>query len=76
MLWHFKNLICHNSKAQRLINFERAKILKEKGFTAVLPGQILCKRCVTEYKKSTKPPKNEKARETIETEFTRQISIR
>ena len=34
----------------------------------MLPGQKLCKQCVTGYKKLTKPPKNEKVRETIETE--------
>ena len=30
---------CHNSKAHRVINLEMAKILKEKGFIDVLPGQ-------------------------------------
>ena len=29
-------------KAHRVINLEMAKILKEKGFSDVLPGQILC----------------------------------
>ena len=36
-----------------------AKILKEKGFSDVLPGQKLCRQCVTEYEKLTKPPENE-----------------
>ena len=31
-----------NSKADRIINSEMAKILKEKGFNDVLPGQKLC----------------------------------
>ena len=33
-----------------------AKILKEKGFNYVLPGQKLCRQCVTEYEKFTKAP--------------------
>ena len=65
-----------NSKAHRVINLEMAKILKEKGFNDVLPGQKLCRQCVTEYEKLTKPPENENMTEIIETEFTRQISIR
>ena len=36
-----------------------AKILKEKGFNDVLPGQKLRRQCVTEYEKLTKPPENE-----------------
>ena len=35
------------------------KILKEKGFNDLLPGQKLCRQCVTEYEKLTKPPENE-----------------
>ena len=35
-----------------------AKMLKEKGFNDVLPGQKLCRQCVTEYEKLTKPPEN------------------
>ena len=31
--------LCGNSKAHRVINLEMAKILKEKGFNDVLPGQ-------------------------------------
>ena len=65
-----------NSKAHRVINFDTTKILKEKGFNDVLPGQKLCKQCVTEYEKLTKPPENENITEIIETEFTRRISIR
>ena len=42
------------------MNLEMAKILKEKGFNDVLPGQKLCRQCVTKYEKLTKPPKNEK----------------
>ena len=34
---------CHNSKVQRVINLEMAKILKGKGFNDVLPGQKLCR---------------------------------
>ena len=48
-----------NSKAHRVINLEMAKILKEKGFNDVLTGQKLCRECVTEYEKLTKPPENE-----------------
>ena len=36
-------------------NFEMATILKEKGFD-VLSGQKLCRQCVTDYEKLTKPP--------------------
>ena len=52
------------------------KMLKEKGFNDVLPGKKLCRQCVTEYEKFTKPPENKNMTEIIETEFTRQISIR
>ena len=65
-----------NSKAHRVINLDTAKILKEKGFNDVLPGQKLRRQCVTEYEKLTKPPENENMTEIIETEFPRQISIR
>ena len=44
------------------------KILKENGFNDVLPGQKLCRQCVTEYEKLTKPPENENMTEIIETE--------
>ena len=44
------------------------KILKEKGFNDVLPGQKLWRQCVTEYEKSSKPPANENMIEIIETE--------
>ena len=57
-----------NSKAHRVINLEVAKILKEKGFNDVLPGQKLCRQCVTEYEKLTKPPENKNMTEIIETE--------
>ena len=57
-----------NSKAHRVINLEMAKILKEKGFNDVLPGQKLCRQCVTEYEKLTKPPENENMTEIIETD--------
>ena len=57
----------HNSKVHRVINFEMAKILKEKGFN-VLTGQKLCKQCVTKYEKLTKPPENENMTEIIKTE--------
>ena len=57
-----------NSKAHRVIKFEMAKILKEKGFNDVLPGQKLCRQCVTEYGKLTKTPENENMTEIIETE--------
>ena len=36
-----------------------AKILKEKEFNDVLPGQKLCRQCVTEYEQLTKAPENE-----------------
>ena len=65
---------CHNSKANRTINLEMAKVLKEKRFN-VLPGQKLCRQCVTKYEKLTKPPENENMTEIIDTEFTRRISI-
>ena len=45
-----------------------AKILKEKGFNDALPGQKLCRQCVTEYEKLTKPPENNNMTEVIETE--------
>ena len=45
-----------------------AKILKEKGFNDVLPGQKLCMQCVTKNKKLTKPPEKENMTEIIETE--------
>ena len=64
-----------NSKAHRIINLEVAKILKEKGFNdELLPGQKLCRECVTKYGKLTKPPENENMTEIIKTEFTRQIA--
>ena len=44
---------CHNSKAHRVINLEIAKILKEKGFNDILPGQKLHRQCVTEYEKNS-----------------------
>ena len=47
---------CRNSEAHRVINLEMAKILK------------LCRQCVTEYEKLTKPPENENMTEIIETE--------
>ena len=43
-----------NSKANRVINLEMVKILKEKGFNDILPGEKLCRQCVTEYEKLTK----------------------
>ena len=45
-----------------------AKILKEKGFNDVLPGQKLCKECVTQYEKLIKPPENKNMTEIIKTE--------
>ena len=45
-----------------------AKILKEKGFNDVLPGQKLCRQCVTEHEKLTKPTENENMTEIIDTE--------
>ena len=45
-----------------------AKILKEKGFNDVLPGQKLCRQCVTEYEKLTKRPENDNVTKIIETE--------
>ena len=65
-----------NGKAHRIINLEMTKIPKEKGFSDVLPSQKLCRQCGSEYDKLTKPPENENMTETIETEFTRQVSIR
>ena len=67
MLQHFEFHCCY-SKAHRVINLEMAKILKEKGFNDALPGQKLCRQCVTEYEKLTKPPENEITTEIIETE--------
>ena len=58
----------HNSKIHRVINFEMAKILKEKGFSDVLTGQKLGRQCLTEYEKLTKPPENENMTEIIKTE--------
>ena len=58
---------CRNSKAHRVINLEMAKILKGKGFNDELPGQNLCRQCLTEYEKLTKPPENENMTEIIET---------
>ena len=43
------------------------KILKEKGFNDVLPGQKLCRQCLTEYEKLTKSPENENMTEIITT---------
>ena len=37
-----------------------AKILKEKGFNDALPGQKLCRQCVTEYEMLTKTPENDR----------------
>ena len=45
-----------------------AKILKEKGFNDVLPGQSLYRQSVTEYEKLTKPPEKENMTEIIEAE--------
>ena len=47
-----------NGKAHRVINLEMAKILKEKEFNDALPGQKLCRQCVTEYEQLTKAPEN------------------
>ena len=57
-----------SSKDHRVINLEMAKILKEKGFNYVLPGQKFCRQCVTEYEKLTKAPENENMTEIIKTE--------
>ena len=57
-----------NSKAHRVINLEMAKIMKEKRFNAVLPGQKLCRQWVTECEKLTKLPENENMTEIIEIE--------
>ena len=59
---------CRNIKAYKVINLEIAKILKEKGFNDLLTGHKLCRQCVTEYEKLTKPPENENMTEIIETE--------
>ena len=56
-----------NSKAHRVNNLEMVKILKEKGFNDVLPGQKLCRQCLTEYEKLTKSPENENMTEIIKT---------
>ena len=45
-----------------------AKILKERGFNDVLPGQKLYRQCVTEYEKLTKLLENENMTKIIETE--------
>ena len=45
-----------------------AKILKEKEFNDVSPGQKLCRQCVTEYEKLSEPPENENMTEIIKTE--------
>ena len=37
--------------------------MKEKGFNDVLPGQILCRQCVTEYEKLTKSPEKKLLRQ-------------
>ena len=58
---------CRNSKAHRVVNLEMAKIVKVKGVNDVLPGQKLCRQCVTEYEKLTKPPENENMTEITET---------
>ena len=44
------------------------KILKKKkkGFSDVVSDQKLCKQCVTEYEKLTKPPENGNVTEVIE----------
>ena len=57
-----------NSKAHRVITLEMTKILKEKGFNDVSPGQKLCRQFVTKYEKLTKPPENENMTEIIKTE--------
>ena len=59
---------CRNSKAHGIINLEIAKILKGKGFNDVLPGQKLCRQCVTKYERLTKPPENENMTEITKTE--------
>ena len=59
MLQHFEFHCCY-SKAHRVINLEMAKILKEKGFNDALPGQKLCRQCVTEYEMLTKTPENDR----------------
>ena len=56
---NFKSHCC-NSKAHRLINLEMAKTLKDKGFNDALPGQKLCRQCVTEYEMLTKMPENDR----------------
>ena len=57
-----------NSKDYRVLNLKMAKILKEKGFKNVLPGQKLCSQWVTKYGKLTKPPEIENMTEIIEAE--------
>ena len=57
-----------SSKVQRVSNLEMAKILKEKGFHYVLPGQKLCRQLVNEYEKLTKQPEKENMTEIIKTE--------
>ena len=42
--------------------------MKEKGFSDILTGQKLCRQCVIEYDKLTKPHENENMTEIIETE--------
>ena len=39
---------------------------KKKGFSDVVSDQKLCKQCVTEYEKLTKPPENGNVTEVIE----------
>ena len=46
-----------------------AKILKEKGFSDVLPGQRLHRQCVTEYEKLKNPWKWEHGRNYWDREF-------
>ena len=55
-----------------------AKILEEKGFSDVLSDQKLCRQCVTEYQKLTKPPENENMTEIInqDRDILGRISIR
>ena len=63
---------CWNSKAHKVINLERAKTLKKKWFNDVLPGQKLCRQCVTKYEKLTKPPEHENMTRSIETESSKE----
>ena len=62
---------CRNSKAHKIINLEIAKTQKEKWFN-VLPGQKLCRQCVTKYEKLTKPPEHENMTKSIETESSQE----